>query len=97
MVGQPFQEWYALTHTSQRLSESNLSGVDISIPNTIELHVGTVSLEHRPGSGVGRDDVPDIVVPSSPSPVDSQVLGLISGAEGQSRDGSSPCCQIPYC
>ena len=46
MVGQYFQEWYAITHTSCQLPEGDPSSVDVSIPNTTELHVETVGLEH---------------------------------------------------
>ena len=90
MVGQPFQEWYAITHASRRLPKGNPSGVDVSIPDAIEFSAGTVSLEHRLGSGISRADVSDIVVLGSPSSADSQVLESISGTDGQPRDGSSP-------
>ena len=63
MVGQSFQEWLALAHASCRLPEGDPSSVNVSIPNVVELPIGTVGLECQPGSGISGVDVPDIVVP----------------------------------
>ena len=96
MVGQPFQEWLTITHTSHQLPEGDSLSVDISIPDVIKLSIGTVSLEHQPGSGISGDDVPDVVVLGSLSSVGSRVLESSGGANDQSRDGSSPHCQVPH-
>ena len=47
MSGWPtFQQWLALTQAARRLAIGDSSGVDISVPNVIELNAGIVGVEH---------------------------------------------------
>ena len=84
MAGQPFQQWLALTQAARQFPTGDPSDVDISIPDISELYVGAVSLEHQPGSGIVGTDVPVVVVLCSPPSVDSQMLKLSGGADGES-------------
>ena len=95
MVGQSFQEWLALTQAAGGLSEGNLSGVDISIPGSVELNVGAVNLEHRLGSGNSRADIPNVTVLGSLSLTGPRVCDMISGADGQSGNGHSSHHRVP--
>ena len=95
MAGQPFQQWLALTRAACQFPAGDPSGVDVSIPNVVELDAGVVSMEHRSGSGIIGADVPVVAVPGSLPLVDSQVCKLSGGTDGQSRVRSSPRHQVP--
>ena len=84
MAGQPFQQWLALTRAACQLPTSDPSDVDVSIHDIVKLNVGAVGLEHQSGPGVIGADVPVIAVLGSPPPVDSRMLELSGGADGES-------------
>ena len=66
MAGQPFQQWLALTQAARRFPTSNPSGIDVSIPDTVELDVGVIGMEHRSGPSVVGVDVPVTAVSGLP-------------------------------
>ena len=88
--GQSFQQWLALARTARRLPKGDSLDVDVSIPDIVELDVGTIGLEHQSGSGVSGVDVPVVIVPGSLPSIGSRVLKSSSGADGQSGTRSSP-------
>ena len=63
VAGQPFQQWLALTRAACRFPAGDPLGVDVSIPNVVELDAGVVGMEHRSGSGIVGADVPVVAVP----------------------------------
>ena len=71
MAGQSFQQWLALTQAARRVPEGDSSDVDVSISDVIELNVGTIGLEHQPGSGISGTDVSVVTVLGLPPSVDS--------------------------
>ena len=92
MAGQSFQQWLALTRTARGLSVGDSLGVDISVPDVVELNAGVIGVGHRSGPGVIGTDVPVIAVPGSSSLVDSQVGETIGGTDGQPGTRSSQRC-----
>ena len=73
VAGQPFQQWLALTRTARRLPAGDSSGVDVSVPDIVELDAGVIGVGHRSGPGVVGDDVHNVAVPDPLSSVDSRV------------------------
>ena len=71
VAGQPFQQWLALTRVAHRLPVGDSSGVDVSIPDVIELNAGVIRVGHRSGPSVIGTDVPVVAVPGLSSSVDS--------------------------
>ena len=96
VAGQPFQQWLALTQAACRLPTGNLSGVEVSVPDVVELNAGVVGVEHRSGPSVIGTDVPVVAVPGSLSSVDSRVGKAIGGTDGQPGTRSSQRCQVPH-
>ena len=96
VAGQPFQQWLALTRAACQLPAGNPSGVDVSVPDVVELNAGIVGVEHRSGPGVIGTDVPVVTVLGSPPSIDSQVCELIGDTDGQPRTRSSQHHQVPH-
>ena len=71
VAGQSFQQWLALTRTARGLSIGDLSGVDVSVPDVVELDAGVIGVGHRSGPGIIETDVPVVVVPGSSFTIDS--------------------------
>ena len=44
VAGQPFQQWLALTRTARGLPASDSSGVDVSVPDIVELDAGAIGV-----------------------------------------------------
>ena len=95
VAGQPFQQWLALTRAARGLPASDLSGVDVSIPNVVELDAGVIGVGHRSGPSVIGTDVSVVAVPGSSSSVDSQVGEAIGGTDGQPGTRSSQHRRVP--
>ena len=46
VAGQPFQQWLALTQAARGLPVGDSSGVDVSVPEVVELDAGVVGVGH---------------------------------------------------
>ena len=64
-------EWLALSRVARGLPASDSLGVDVSVPDVVELDVGVIGMGHRSGPSVIGTDVPVVAVPGSLSLVDS--------------------------
>ena len=95
VAGQPFQQWLTIARAAHQFPIGDPLGVDISIPDGVELDAGVVGVEHQSGSGIVGTDVPVVTVPGSPPSVDSRVCELGGGTDDQPGVRSSPHHQVP--